>query len=344
MVQWTLKQRWIERTIVGLIVGMVALAFASRSQANDDAFAAALAPLILPQASIRGVDDTWFFLTKELKHLSTGAFWEKPWTEVAANKADPIPSMVEFQELLAAKGIALLIVPIPAKATIYPEKLVPGFPAGSVGRSEGMVALLRKKGLKVLDVESAFLAEREAGQLFCQQDAHFSPRAAELIAHSVVAELGLTSSGGAEYTLGSAESLTIAGDQVKGTLLEGQVAAETLSLQAVSYQGQRGVAPDPAASVLLLGDSHTLVFSDGTDPAMHCTGAGVLDHLAYLIQAPVSRVGAKASGLVQARKQLFYDFGQNKAFWDAKKAVVWMFSTREFTQTTSPYRPIPIEG
>jgi alginate O-acetyltransferase complex protein AlgJ len=332
------------RTLVGLFLGLEALIFSSRAVLADDAFAPALAPLILPQANIRGVDDSWFFLTKELKHLATGSYWEKPWTEVAANKANPIPSMVEFQALLAAKGIALLVVPIPAKATIYPEKLLAGFEAGSVGRSEGMLALMKEQGLRVLDLEAAFLAEKEASQLYCQQDAHFSPLAAELIARSVVAELGLSSTGGTEYSLGAAETLTIVGDQVKGSPLEGQVAAENLPVKVVSHQGQRGVASDPAASVLLLGDSHTLVFSDGTDPAMHCTGAGVLDHLAYLTQAPVCRVGAKASGLVQARKQLFYDHGQNKAFWGAKKAVVWMFTVREFTQTTSPYRPIPIEG
>ncbi len=344
MARGTLNRSWLARTAVGLFLGVEAVCCSSSGLLADEAFASALAPLILPQASIRGVDDSWFFLTKELKHLSTGSYWEKPWTEVAANKANPIPSMVEFQELLAAKGITLLVVPIPAKGTIYPEKLLAGFEAGLVGRSEGMIALMKEQGLRVLDLEAAFLAGKEAGQLYCQQDAHFSPLAAELIAQSVVAELGLSSTGGTEYTLGPAESLTITGDQVKGTSLEGQVAAENLSVKVVSHQGKRGVSSDAAASLLLLGDSHTLVFSDGSDPAMHCTGAGVLDHLVYLTQAPVCRVGAKASGLVQARKQLFYDHGQNKAFWDAKKAVIWMFAVREFTQTTSPYRPIPIEG
>lgn len=344
MVQGTLNRVSFARNVVRLFFGLGAICSSSSGLLADESFASALAPLILPQASIRGADESWFFLTKELKHLSTGNYWEKPWTEVAANKANPIPSMVEFQALLAARGITLLVVPIPAKATIYPEKLLPGFEAGLIGRSEGMITQMKEQGLRVLDLEAVFLAGKQAGQLYCQQDAHFSPLAAELIAQSVVTELGLSSTGGTDYSLGASESLTITGDQVKGTPLEGQVAAETLPVKAVSFQGKRGMASDAAASLLLLGDSHTLVFSDESDPAMHCTGAGVLDHLAYLTQAPVSRVGAKASGLVQARKQLFYDYGQNKAFWDAKKVVVWMFAVREFTQTTSPYRPIPIEG
>ena len=75
---------------------------------------------------------------------------------------------------------------------------------------------------------------------------------------------------------------------------------------------------------------------------MHCTGAGVLDHLAAAYGFAPDLVGVRGSGLVQARKQLFYKAAAAPGYWDSKKLVIWLFSAREFTQSTDKPVAIPL--
>ncbi|MCB1077039.1 MAG: hypothetical protein KDM64_04330 [Verrucomicrobiae bacterium] len=136
------------------------------------------------------------------------------------------------------------------------------------------------------------------------------------------------------------------GDQVKGSEWEGKVALEKLVVQ---YAGKEAagtlepVEPDAASPVLLLGDSHTLVFQEGASSGMHCKGAGLFDQLSYECGFPLDLVGVRGSGLVEARKSLYRAASPNPDYWTAKKAIVWVFSVREFTQSFDNLISIPIE-
>ncbi|MEX2581089.1 MAG: hypothetical protein WD342_18665 [Verrucomicrobiales bacterium] len=311
------------------------------------AFALEAEERILPRPSVRGDDEDWFFLVKELRHLATGKFWEKPWEEVAANKTDPVNSIVEFKEMLAERGIDLLLVPVPAKASVYPDKLSSEFAPGDVQSLAPFLERIRKEGVSVLDLESKFLAERRDGEdarLYCRQDAHFSPLAAERVAERVAAELGLAEGNGdGVFTVSEPTIVNIVGDQVVGSEWEDKVATEPLRVRQVLADGRPGVEPDDDSPVLLLGDSHALVFHEGREAGMHCTGAGVFDHLSFRLGFSLALVGVRGSGLIQARKQLFYKAAGTRGFWDGKKAVVWIFSVREFTQSTDRVVGIPLD-
>ena len=76
---------------------------------------------------------------------------------------------------------------------------------------------------------------------------------------------------------------------------------------------------------------------------MHCSGAGVIDHLAVRLGVVPDLVGVRGSGLVQARKQLFYKAASTPGYWESKKLVIWLFSVREFTQSTDRFISIPLE-
>ena len=101
------------------------------------------------------------------------------------------------------------------------------------------------------------------------------------------------------------------------------------------------VAPVPASDsspVILLGDSHTLVFCEGGE--MHCTGAGLPDHLQQQFGFPLSLVSVKASGADAARVRLVRDFARRKPdYFNGKKLLIWCFTAREFT--LGKWRPIP---
>src|SRR5438477_3442684 len=81
-------------------------------------------------AAVAG-SDGWLFFGGELRLLSLGRFWGNDAARVSrAHKpdlADPLPAILDFQQQLKARGIDLLLVPVPPKASVYPEKIVPGF-------------------------------------------------------------------------------------------------------------------------------------------------------------------------------------------------------------------------
>src|SRR5436189_4631503 len=81
-------------------------------------------------AAVAG-SDGWLFFGGELRLLSLGRFWGDDAAKVSrAHKpelADPVPAILDFQQQLKARGIELVVVPVPPKAAIYPEKIVPGF-------------------------------------------------------------------------------------------------------------------------------------------------------------------------------------------------------------------------
>ena len=299
---------------------------------QDSDFAKKASAKVGDSFSVQGDDEAWFFLNRELKQMALGAFWDGEWAAAAANGTDPLPSIFEFTDLLKANGVDLIFVPVPAKASIYPDKL------DSTAKPTDPIALspiidkLNKAGVKTIDFEKIASDHRAANpqdKLWCEQDAHFTPLAAKMIAELVAKEIGDTVKGTQKFTRKTATDLKIVGDQVKGTDWEGKTPQETVIIEEVE-----GVEPDPASPVLLMGDSHTLVFQEGGSNGMHCKGAGIFDQLSFELGLPLDLVGVRGSGLMQARKNLFRQAKANPGYWGTKKVVVWVFSVREFTQSS----------
>lgn len=340
-----LSMRWII-----LIAGSLAFAGAASLSAEDVdtiPFEALATQRILEQPNVRGDHEDWFFLVKELRHLGTGNFWEKPWDEVAVNKSDPLPYLVEFHNLLAERGVQLVLAPVPTKAATYPGHLVEGRTAGSGPSQSAFLDLLKEAGLSVIDIEPELrkFAEMDPkNPVFCRQDAHLSPLGIELLARSIAKQCrSFVEEGEADYQISEATDLEILGDQVAGSEWEGKIPREKNSIRYVSSSGVKGIESSPESPVLLLGDSHTLVFHSGESTGMHCKGGGLADHLSFLLKQPVDLIGVRGSGMVQARKQLFYHATAHPDYWAGKKVVVWVFSVREFTQSRDRFIPIPLD-
>jgi len=317
---------------------------------QSEAFAGAAAKVAdaADTFSVPGDAKGWYFLKSELRQVGLGKFWEKPWADVVANpdKEDPVPYMLEFQNALAEKGVELMIVPIPMKASIYPEKFNENFGPGAPYGLKPLYDQMREQGLDVFDIEPVFAALRATGKLYCEQDAHYSPRACEILAASLAKKIKTRDWADqlkpAEIERSAATEIKITGDLVVGTDYASSTAPETLK---VLFAGKGGepAAPDPESPILLLGDSHTLVFQEGSSSGMHCTRAGLLDQMQFELQSRIDLLGQKGSGSVQARKALYGKARSNPGFWESKKLVIWVFSSREFTQSSDKLMTIPIE-
>jgi len=294
-------------------------------------------------------DDGLLFFVPELRTLSIGPFWGDAATAVGrASKPedrDPRPAIVDLARQLKERGIELLFVPVPAKASIYPEAIasveLPSPPPRLDRHIEQFYDLLRADGVDVLDLLPIDLAARAAGApLHLKQDTHWSGRgvvvAAEAIAAHVAGRPWLEEHERTSYATEERE-VTIAGD-LWNKLPEPRPPRETVTLTHVGTRTAAGLEPiadDRTSPVLLLGDSHTLVFHAGGD--LHAKGAGLADHLARKFGFPLDVIGVRGSGATPSRVNL----RRRKDGLTAKKLIIWCMSVRELTEA-SAWKVFPI--
>ncbi|MEM7387621.1 MAG: hypothetical protein AAF514_22020, partial [Verrucomicrobiota bacterium] len=285
--------------------------------------------------------DGWFFYTRELRAMSVGPFWGKDATGVsrASNTAyaDPLAPILDFHRQLEKAGIHLLLVPVPAKAMIYGEKLSAQAPPTA---SFPPVYLqffqqLEAENLPVLDLTDRFSQAKTEGPVFCKTDTHWSGSAVRLaataISEKITAEGWLTP--GTNDFRSSEKKISIHGDLME---MSGKNLKESLTVHAVSVPRTGKPIPiDRKSPLLLMGDSHTLVFHD---PGLHASGAGLPDHLALTLKQPVDLIGVRGSGATATRMSLV----RRRDNLAGKKVVVWCFTMREFTESSTGWRTLPV--
>ncbi len=287
--------------------------------------------------------DGWLFFMPELRHLGAGKFWgDEAFLISRATRedaTDPLPAILAFHNELQARDVKLIIAPVPPKAVIYGDKL-PGstdwFDARPDPWHQTFYDLLRDEGITVLDLTDAFLDARdhERGPLYCLQDTHWSGVACVLAAKAMAEQI--------KPLVQDVETRSIDTEwrtiEITGDLWR-MLDQPALPREELSVRHVMGADPDPESPVLLLGDSHTLVFQAGGD--MHYRNAGLADQLAVELGFPVDLIGVRGSGATPARINLFRRAQRNPAYWDDKKVVVWVFAAREFTESDG-WRIVPI--
>jgi alginate O-acetyltransferase complex protein AlgJ len=294
--------------------------------------------------------DGWLFFTAEFRLLSLGRFWGDEAPKVSRSHkpelADPIPAIVDFQKQLKARGIDLLVVPVPPKAAIYPEKILPGFNL----RTDDAAPLLhrfyeelRAAGIDVLDLTPLFIQNRDDKRcgVFCKTDSHWSglgcTLAAKAIAENVRGKLTAPSSP-KEYVSEWKES-QINGDLVNLLAPDSpKPGPEKTPVRSVSENGTNTtVQPDANSPLLLLGDSHTLVFHD-----FLAERAGLVDQLAQELGFAPDLIGTRGSGATPVRISLYRHSLKDPGYLAKKKVVVWCFAAREFTEAVEGWAKIPV--
>ena len=296
----------------------------------------------------------WLFLASELRHLGVGPFWGESAAKVSRalkpDQADPLPAIVDFHDQLTAMGIELLVVPVPPKAIIYPDGLLDKVPCDPTGRLvrldttlQTFYGQLRIKGIHVLDLTSVFIKNRSnpEGALYCRQDSHWSGIGCVLAATEIGRELSATFNDRPKQVFtGQWDTVEISGDLWQA-LGDPKPPREQVRIRRVSHAGRRGaVEPASHSPVILLGDSHGLVFHSGDD--MLAREAGLSDQLALELGFPVDLVAVRGSGATPSRINLLRRAQKDPNYWAGKKWVVWCFSAREFTESDG-WRKVPLK-
>ena len=298
--------------------------------------------------AVAGVEG-WLFLKEELQHLAAGKFWGEAAAGASLTKdktiADPLKAIAAYNKLLAERGIILYLMPVPPKAMIYPDRLANGLTAADAGQAQAhyqdFYQALTGSGVKVINLLPKLIADRDKAQLYCCTDSHFSGAGLDLFAAAAAEALKKEGwyPGVAKKEFATAKlPITINGDlrQMAG----GAGSEEELELQVVTAKADgKPLESDPKSPVILLGDSHTLVFQAGGD--LHAKGAGLFDHLSAKLGFAVDLLGVRGSGVTPARIKLFQRAKQDPNYLATKKAVIWCFASREFTGSGG-WKEIPV--
>ncbi len=290
----------------------------------------------------------WLFLTSELRFLAQGRFWADAAAKVArSNKSpDPLPAIVDFHARLKERGIELLLVPVPPKAAIYSDKL--GLGSNASARSaapqlQEFYGELRARGVNVLDLTQSFAETREEarGAVYCRTDSHWSGAGTVLAADVIAAKIrpSLTAPPQRKEFSADWKQVAITGDLV--SLLppgSAKPEPETIAIRAISEKGSgAAVQPDAASPVLVLGDSHTLVFRDFLSER-----AGLIDQLAYELGFAPDLIGTRGSGATAVRVSLYRKARSDPGYLAKKKVLIWCFASREFTEADQGWVQQPL--
>jgi alginate O-acetyltransferase complex protein AlgJ len=290
--------------------------------------------------------DGWLFLTGELRYVGHGQFWGPAAADVSRASdpahADPLPAIVGFHEGLAAKGIELLVVPVPPKVVVFPDRAVEGAePARMDVPIQAFYSALRAHGVHVIDLTDSFLADRlgERGPIYCRTDTHWAPRACETAAEAIAA--WIRDRGLLPGCAPGEQEVVVTPREIVGDLAAGTTEKEVLSAGVV---GDIPIASDPASPVILMGDSHTLVFSDGL---LHGDRAGLADHLSHGLGMPLDlsfRNRGSGSTVVRTNllRQQIRSGRDGEDYLAGKKVVVWCFAARELSESTAGWRVLPV--
>lgn len=293
--------------------------------------------------------DGWLFFRPDVDHLTGPGFLDSKWIQrrTAASgeweskpAAEALPTVVHFRDQLAARGIQLVVVPTPSKATVHPGRVSARFAEGAhpVNPSfDEFVARLGQAGVAVFDPLPALLETASDGSSgpFLATDTHWRPEAMERVAAHLAAflksEAGLSAGESARFTLEEARISNV-GDIATMLRLpkdQDQFLPEEVGIRRVLDRTGAYWRPGPDAEVLVLGDSFSNIFS--LAEMGWGESAGLVEHLSFQLQRPVDAILRNDAGSHATREMLARDLRRGNDRLAGKRVVVWQFAVRELS-------------
>ena len=279
--------------------------------------------------------DGFLFFRGDLEYLVSGELRGQP------DGRDPCPAIIDFHEQLSRRGIELLVVLIPTKAEVFPEKISDKAPAGAkpyvapYGRK--LASELTEVGVQLVDLLPAFIEQREVdGQpLYMPADTHWTPRGLQLAAKLIADRIRRCPSFVAlrpnvgRFTTQAVECTR------RGDICDMLTDSEKLKYPPLKLTAEQVLAPDgslyeddPESPIVVLGDSFTGVFH-----YEDCEHAGLSAHLARKLRMSVDLIMAQGSG-PKIRGRLAR---RGAEAIDNKKIVVWTCVTRDLYNYWAPW-------
>lgn len=153
--------------------------------------------------------DQWLFYRPDLRFVVEPNRFDleasdSKWVEPSAKRTQleyVTRAIVRFRDQLKERGIALVVMPVPGKSSVYPDQVT----RREVGKQQKfhsptmeLLGNIRREGVVTVDLFTAFREARsEAGSggsnrlLYLPQDTHWTPRGAQIASQLVASQLRL---------------------------------------------------------------------------------------------------------------------------------------------------------
>jgi hypothetical protein len=265
-----------------------------------------------------------------------------------SNAVDPLSAIRSFRDQLQARGIRLLVVPVPNKESVYPEMLARRAENAGVivcERTRRLLDQLEQSGIEHVDLFEVYRRVRQEEsrsnprRLYLAQDSHWSPEGARVAAGTVarrVFEGGTVNRGDRAYV---ERSVTVRrhGDLVEMLQvpqIERAIEPESLACQQV-VQSDTGTPyrDAPESQVLILGDSFLRIYEQDEPGA-----AGFIAHLARALGQPVTSIVNDGGASTLVRQAL----ARRPMLLRNKRLVIWEFAEREIRYGTEGWQIVPL--
>jgi hypothetical protein len=255
--------------------------------------------------------------------------WEKP------IEPDPLVAIIDFKNQLAVMGITLVVVPVPVKATIQPEKISSRkVPRPLANRSWPIfIRALQDNGVKLYDPRPILSRyAKEHGDAYLPTDTHWLPGAMQAVAEELSGLIRkdlrpLSGSAGyhvqPQMVVGQGDIARMLTLPAKADLYPGR----EVQIRQILTPQQEFWQPDQNAEILLLGDSFTNIYSvEGLGWGL---SAGFAEQLSYFLQTPLDLLARNDRGAYVTREMLAGELARGRARLAGKKLVIWQFAERE---------------
>jgi hypothetical protein len=266
-----------------------------------------------------------------------------------SDSADPLTAIRSFRDQLRARGIRLLVVPVPNKECVYPGMLAKRAEGAGVVVCEPTRRLLdqlEQRGIEHVDLFEVFRrAKREENQsdprrLYLAQDTHWSPEGARVAAGAVarrVLDGGTVNRGDRAYV---EHSVTVRrhGDLVQMLQvprIERTLEPESLAcLRVVQSDTGTPYHDAPESAILILGDSFLRIY-ERDEPG----SAGFIAHLARELGQPLTAIVNDGGGSTLVRQEL----ARRPTLLMNKRLVIWEFAERDIRYGIEGWQVVPLD-
>ncbi len=269
--------------------------------------------------------DGWLFFSGDCEYLLNPGFMMPGRMHkrlLSGVEPDPVAAVLDFNRQLRERGIQLILLPVPVKPMIYPDKL-----SGSVAPLHNpdwrmFCEKVEADGVKVVKLADTFASMRVSGEEpYLKTDTHWTPagmrRAAE-----VTSELLDPADNSAMVSVPAVR--TNLGDiavMLKLPDCEKYFPAETVKTEMYD------IVFDRNSDVLLMGDSFTNIYS--LEAMKWGIRAGFAETLSACIGRPVDVIARNDAGAFATRQILAGELRRGRDRLAGKRFVVWEFAVRE---------------
>jgi hypothetical protein len=245
------------------------------------------------------------------------------------NLRDPLVAIRDLHHQLAARGIVLVVIPVPGKPTVYPEMLAGGDVDIEASPTLALLDSLRASGIAAIDIVRPLREAKSASKpdLYLRRDTHWSPSGVDVAARAIATRL-------LEIPEVAARRDT-SRYRARDTVVErwGDIAemsalprrrdiwkTESVTARRVEDSSGRAYADSDSAAIVWLGDSYSRIYQTDAPGA-----AGVIAQVARLTGQPLSTIVNDGGASTVVRRTL----ARKPHLLERAKVVVWEFVERD---------------